>query len=59
MLAESDWHIGARYASPDHEKGWILSASTAPIPEPRSTVLFLVGGLLVAGIIRKQVLTAR
>ncbi len=30
-----------------------------PIPEPRSTVLFLVGGLVVAGLIRKQVVAAR
>jgi len=30
-----------------------------PIPEPRSTALFLLGGLLVVGVVRKQVLTAR
>ena len=59
LLVESDWHIGARYASPDHERGWILSASLAPIPEPRSTALYVLGGLIVAAAIRKQVLTAR
>lgn len=30
-----------------------------PIPEPASTALFLVGGLVVAAMLRKQVLTAR
>lgn len=59
LLAESDWHIGARYASPDHEKGWILSASSSPIPEPRSTALYLLGGVIVAVVLRKQLLTAR
>jgi len=29
-----------------------------PIPEPRSAALFLLGGLLIAGAVRKQVLTA-
>jgi hypothetical protein len=32
---------------------------TKPIPEPGSVALFLVGGLLVAAVVRKQVLTAR
>ena len=59
LIPESDWHIGARFASPTHERGWILSASQAPIPEPRSTAMFLLGGLVVAFIVRKQVLTAR
>lgn len=30
-----------------------------PIPEPRSTAMFLLGGLLVAGLIRKQLVAAR
>jgi hypothetical protein len=59
LLDESEWHIGARYALLRHEKGWILSASSAPIPEPRSTVLYLIGAALIAVVIRKQVLTAR
>lgn len=30
-----------------------------PIPEPRSTAMFLLGGLLVAGLVRKQLVAAR
>ena len=30
-----------------------------PIPEPRSIAMFILGGLLVAALVRKQVLTAR
>jgi hypothetical protein len=59
LLAESDWHIGARFANDTHPKGWILSASQAPIPEPGSMALYLIGGAFVAGVIRKQVLTTR
>lgn len=46
LLPVSDWHIGARFASPDHTDGWILSAS-APIPEARTSFLFGAGALLV------------
>jgi hypothetical protein len=59
LLPESDWHIGARFASPTHPKGWILSASQAPIPEPGSTAMFLIGGVIVAGVVRRQLLTTR
>ncbi len=30
-----------------------------PIPEPRSTAMFILGGLIVAALVHKQVLTAR
>lgn len=59
LQPESDWHIGARYSSATHSKGWILSASQAPIPEPGSLALYLIGGALAAAVIRKQVLAAR
>ncbi len=59
LLPESDWHIGARFASPTHQRGWILSASAQPIPEPGSIAMFLIGGVIVAGVARKQVLTTR
>jgi hypothetical protein len=58
LLPDSQWHLGVRYASADHPDGWILSASSAPIPEPRSTAMFLLGGIVVAAVIRRQVLTA-
>ncbi len=56
LLDESSWHIGARFASPDHEKGWILSASSAPIPEPRSYLMFGFGALIVGFAVRKYAL---
>ncbi|MEX2206288.1 MAG: cistern family PEP-CTERM protein [Myxococcota bacterium] len=57
-------NFGVRYQSLssealgfDDDSG--TGAPTTPIPEPRSTALFLVGGLLVAALARKQVLTTR
>lgn len=32
---------------------------SSPIPEPRSTAMYLLGGLAVAGLVRKQALTSR
>jgi hypothetical protein len=54
LLAESDWHIGARFASPDHQNGWVLSASAAPIPEPSSYLLLGFGAAIVGLAIRRQ-----
>jgi hypothetical protein len=53
ILPVSDWHIGARFASPDHPNGWILSAS-APIPEARTSILYAAGALLVAFALRRS-----
>lgn len=48
LLPESDWHIGARYTSPTHSRGWVVSLSPSPIPEPTSGLL-LAAGMLIAG----------
>jgi hypothetical protein len=53
ILPVSDWHIGARFASPDHPNGWILSAS-APIPEARTSLLYAAGALLVGFALRRS-----
>lgn len=57
LLPESDWHIGARFASENHPKGWILSAS-APIPEPSSYLLLGLGAAIVGFAARRSVLDA-
>ena len=54
LLPESDWHIGARYTSPTHPKGWVVSLSPAPIPEPASGLLFGVGMLIVGVAARRR-----
>jgi len=45
-----EWHVGARYASPTHRRGWVISESgrSNPIPEPSAALVFGMG-LLVAG----------
>ncbi|MBW2499354.1 MAG: hypothetical protein JRF61_18885 [Deltaproteobacteria bacterium] len=50
LLDESEWHIGARYTSADHQKGWLISETggSPPIPEPGAAMVFGVG-MLVAG----------
>jgi len=45
LIGEDEWHVGARYTSTDHQRGWVISES---IPEPTAALLF-GAGLLVAG----------
>jgi hypothetical protein len=57
-------NFGVRYQSLTSKKlGFRGDSGTgmpgSPIPEPRSTAMLLLGGLLVAALARKQVLTAR
>jgi hypothetical protein len=57
-------NFGVRYQSlTSKELGFSGDSGTgtpsSPIPEPRSMAMFLLGGLLVAALARKQVLTAR
>jgi len=61
LLPESDWHIGARFDSPNHPDGWVLSAggATAPIPEARSSLTYAAGALLVSlALLRRAQLAA-
>ena len=54
LLPESDWHIGARYTSPTHTNGWVVSLSPSPIPEPTSGLLFSAGMLIVGAAARRR-----
>jgi hypothetical protein len=54
LLAEDSWHIGARFASPNHQRGWLLSASSNPIPEPSSYLMFGIGAAIVGYAIRRS-----
>jgi hypothetical protein len=58
LLAESDWHIGARFGRINPNTGRLntslLSASSPPIPEPTSYVLFGAGVAVVGLALRKQ-----
>jgi hypothetical protein len=57
LLDESEWHIGARYTSPDHQKGWVISETAAPVPEPSAAMVFGVGMLLAGrASMRRRVL---
>ena len=55
LISEDEWHIGARYTSPEHQTGWVISESggAAPVPEPTAALLF-GAGILVAGISSKS-----
>lgn len=57
-------NFGVRYQSLTSNVLGFTGASgtgrpSSPIPEPRSTAMFLLGGLLIAAIVRKQALAAR
>ncbi len=46
-----EWHVGARYTSPTHRRGWIISESGSvnPIPEPSAALVFGSGLAVVGG----------
>ena len=61
LLAESDWHIGARFGRINpvnlKEQTSLLSAydtGIAPIPEPTSALLFGAGMLIVGASARRR-----
>ena len=48
-----EWHVGARYVSPIHRRGWVISESgrSNPIPEPSAALIFGVGMLVASGLV--------
>jgi hypothetical protein len=55
LLPVDDWHIGARYTSPNHRKGWVVSLSSGTaVPEPASGLLFAAGLIIVGSAARKR-----
>jgi hypothetical protein len=55
ILYESEWHIGARYTSPSHQTGWVISETgSSPVPEPTSALLLGAGLLAASAGIRRD-----
>jgi hypothetical protein len=55
VMDTSEWHLGAQYANGHYRaNGKIISASSAPIPEPTAALLFGMGALLVARSTRRS-----
>lgn len=55
LLAQSDWHLGARYTSASHTNGWVISESPgAAVPEPTSALLFGAGIFVVSRTLRRR-----
>ena len=50
-----EWHVGARYTSPNHRNGWVISESgpANPIPEPSAALVFGLGMLVAGGLTRR------
>ncbi|MCR9096885.1 MAG: hypothetical protein NXI30_21910 [bacterium] len=53
ILDESEWHVGARYTSTRHRRGWVIS-ETAPVPEPGAAMLFGAGVAVLHAASRKR-----
>ena len=51
-----EWHVGARYTSPNHRNGWVISehGTANPIPEPSAALVFGLGMLVASGLVRKS-----
>ena len=50
-----EWYVGARYTSPTHRNGWVISESgTNPIPEPSAALIFGAGMLVASGLVTRS-----
>jgi hypothetical protein len=53
LLDASEWHVGARYTAPDKQRGWVISETASPVPEPSAALIFGLG-MVVAGSLAKR-----
>lgn len=55
LMAEDEWHVGARYTSENKRRGWVISeaGSAPPVPEPTAALLFGAGLLVAARATRR------
>lgn len=55
LIAEDEWHVGARYTSESKRTGWVISevGSAPPVPEPTAALLFGAGLLVAARATRR------
>lgn len=51
-----EWHVGARYTSPNHRRGWVISESgpSNPIPEPSAALIFGMGMLVASSLVKRS-----
>jgi len=57
LIAENEWHLGARYSSQNHRQGWVISeeaGSAPPVPEPTAALLFGAGPPVAARATRRD-----
>jgi hypothetical protein len=55
ILGVEDWHLGARYTSPTHQNGWVISETPGGVvPEPAAAVLFVAGILIAGGAVHRR-----
>jgi hypothetical protein len=55
IMDTSEWHLGAQYSDGHYrDVGKIISASSAPIPEPTAALLFGMGALLMVRSTRRS-----
>lgn len=55
LIGIDQWHLGARYTAPGHEKGWVISETRPanPVPEPSAALVFGFGMLVAGGLARR------
>jgi len=53
LIGEDEWHIGARYTSATQQRGWVISETSRPIPEPSAALVFGAGLLVASGWMKR------
>jgi hypothetical protein len=61
LIDIDEWHLGARYTAPGHEKGWVVSETRPenPVPEPSAALVFGFGMVVAGSLARRAPTTVR
>lgn len=54
LLSDGEWHIGARYTAPDKTRGWVISETASPVPEPSAALVFGFGMAVAGSLVRRR-----
>ena len=54
LIDSAEWHVGARYTAPNKPRGWVISETAAPVPEPSAALVFGFGMVVAGSVVRRR-----